>query len=143
MTPSDNVTPSVGGAANPFIGRTYDETMGLLLSARHYCATVQPGEPMPDRREARLNLSCEAMRLTARLAQVMAWLLAQRAVAAGEITAEEARDPRYRLDAHRICLADTTAEVREMSPKLAELMARSLTLFERVARLDAQLDRTH
>jgi hypothetical protein len=30
--------------------------------------------------------------------------------------------------------------VNELSPRLADLMARSLNLFERIARLDSQLD---
>ena len=69
-----------------FFGRTYDEAMGLLLEARNYVIaddmrrsdTTQPAD--------RLILCCEAMRLTARLTHVMAWLLAQKAVHAGEIT---------------------------------------------------------
>ncbi len=125
---------------SPFLCRAYDETMGLLLSARHYCAAVQPREAAPSDPNDRLHLNCEAMRLTTRLAQVMAWLLAQRAVAEGELSAEKARTPDYRLGAHEICLADTTAQVNELSPRLADLMARSLTLFERIARLDSQFD---
>jgi hypothetical protein len=42
------LTDTGGGALEriaPFFGRTYDETMSLLLSARHYVANVQPGEP--------------------------------------------------------------------------------------------------
>ncbi|MCM0022230.1 MAG: DUF1465 family protein [Tagaea sp.] len=143
MSPSEILAFGGRGGKNPFIGRAYEETLGLLMSARHYCASVQPGERLADERGQRLHLNCEAMRLTTRLAQVMAWLLAQRAVDSGEMTAEQARAPKYRLAAHEICLIDSTARVREMSPKLAELMARSLTLFERVARLDAQLDQVH
>jgi regulator of CtrA degradation len=67
-------------------------------------------------------------------------LLAQRAVAEGEITPDKARSPDYRLGAHDICLADTTAQVAELSPRLGDLMGRSLNLFERIARLDSQLD---
>jgi regulator of CtrA degradation len=136
MTTLSNAVPG----PSPFLGRAYDETMGLLLSARHYCAAVQPRETAPSDPQDRLHLNCEAMRLTTRLAQVMAWLLAQRAVAVGELSAEKARTPDYRLGAHDICLADTTARVNELSPRLADLMARSLNLFERIARLDSQFD---
>lgn len=132
-----------GGRPNPFIGRAYEETMGLLMSARHYCAAIQPGERLKDERNDRIQLSCEAMRLTTRLAQVMAWLLAQRAVDAGEMTVEQSRAPEYRLSAHDICLTDSTDRARALSPKLGDLMARSLELFERIARLDAEFDRVH
>lgn len=123
-----------------FFGRTYDDTMGLLLSARHYVANIQPGEFAGIEPGAQLYLNCEALRVTARLAQVMAWLLAQKAVAAGELTVEQAREEAYRLGAHTQCLAETDSVVAASSPKLAELLAQSRRLFERVARLDRQLD---
>ncbi len=132
--------PHAAPGLSPFLGRAYDETMGLLLSARHYCAAIQPREAAPSDPHDRLHLNCEAMRLTTRLAQVMAWLLAQRAVAEGELSPEKVRTPDYRLGAHEVCLADTTAQVSELSPRLADLMARSLSLFERIARLDSQFD---
>lgn len=138
MTLSD----SGGGALEriaPFFGRTYDETMSLLLSARHYVANIQPGESFQTDPDERLHMNCEAMRLTTRLAQVMAWLLAQKAVAAGELTREQVRDERFRLGAHDLCLADTDARVAKSSQKLGDLMGQSRRLFERVARLDSQL----
>ncbi len=128
-----------GDAVSPFFGRTFDETMSLLLSARHYVANVQPGEPFQADPDERLHMNCEAMRLTTRLAQVMAWLLAQKAVAAGEITREEVREERYRLGALQLCLTDTDARVAQSSAKLGDLMFQSRRLFERVARLDRQL----
>jgi regulator of CtrA degradation len=126
--------------AVPFFGRTYDETMELLLSARHYVASIQPGEFSQIEPGERLNLNCEALRLTTRLAQVMAWLLAQKAVAAGEITRAQAQSDAYRLGAHTLCLADTDARVAANSKKLGALMSQSRLLFERVARLDRQID---
>jgi regulator of CtrA degradation len=142
MAAGDIVAFGRGGKYS-LVGRAYDETMGLLMSARHYCAAVQPGESLRDERNDRIALNCEAMRLTTRLAQVMAWLLAQRAVDSGEMTAEQARAPKYRLAAHETCLIDSTERARALSPRLGELMARSLVLFERVARLDAEFDRAH
>lgn len=123
----------------PFFGGTYDETMRLLLSARHYVANIQPGEPFQADPGERLHMNCEAMRLTTRLAQVMAWLLAQKAVAAGELTRDEVRDERFRLGAHDLCLADTDERVARSSARLGDLMGQSRRLFERVARLDRQL----
>ena len=124
----------------PFFGRTFDDTMGLLLSARHYVANIQPGEFAHIEPGDQLYLNCEALRLTTQLAQVMAWLLAQKAVAAGELTPAQVRAEAYRLGAHAQCLADTDAQVAANSPKLAGLLAQSRRLFERVARLDRQLD---
>ena len=66
--------------------KTYDETLALLVTARDYMSYAVPVK-QPDVEPAqRLQVSCEAMRVTARLSHVMAWLLAQKAVQAGEIT---------------------------------------------------------
>ena len=44
MAPSEIVAfGGRSGGKNPFIGRAYEETLGLLMSARHYCSAVQPG----------------------------------------------------------------------------------------------------
>jgi regulator of CtrA degradation len=126
--------------AVPFVGRTYDETMELLLSARNYVANVQPAEPFQNDPNVRILMNCETLRLTTRLAQVMAWLLAQKAVAAGELTRAQARADIYRLGAHDVCLEDSDARVTASSAKLGALMVQSRRLFERVARLDRQLD---
>ena len=77
-----------------FFGRTYDETMTLLVEARNYVIAGELRHLPVTRPTDRLILCCETMRLTARLTHVMAWLLAQKAVHAGEITlAEAAAEP--------------------------------------------------
>ena len=73
-----------------FFGRTYDEALALLHEARNYVIASQLRHLHVTQPTDRLMLCCEAMRLTARLTHVMAWLLAQKAVHAGEITLAEA-----------------------------------------------------
>ena len=46
------------------------------------------------------------MRITTRLTQIMAWLLAQKAVHAGELTARQMASEEYRLDGQSVCLDD-------------------------------------
>src|SRR5687767_7960954 len=76
--------------------KTFDETLALLVTARDYMSYAVPVK-QPDLEPAqRLQVSCEAMRVTARLSHIMAWLLAQKAVQAGEITAGAAAEA-YRL----------------------------------------------
>ncbi len=72
--------------ATRFFGKTYDETMALLVASRDYLANAQPADTTGLKPIERLRVNCEAMRLTTRLTQVMAWLLAQRAVHEGELT---------------------------------------------------------
>ena len=65
-------------AHTEFFGRTYDEAMGLLLEARNYVIAAELRRQRVLQPTDRLILCCEAMRLTARLTHVMAWLLAQK-----------------------------------------------------------------
>jgi regulator of CtrA degradation len=119
--------------ATAFFGKTYGEAMDLLVEARDYLAHREPID-----REAlmpldRLRFCGETMRLTARLTQIMAWLLAQRAVHAGEISQEEALADHRALAEHELCM---DAPEAAMPRRLASLLERSQRLYVRVARLD-------
>ena len=123
--------------ATRFFGKTYDETMSLLLASRDYLAAAQPGDAIGLKPIDRLRVNCEAMRLTTRLTQIMAWLLAQRAVFAGEIGRAQAASDEFRLSADSVCMAegdDMAANVLPM--RLRELLEESRRLYVRVARLD-------
>ena len=75
----------------------YVEAMVLADEARSYF-DVQAEE---DREQleplARVGFACESLRVTTRLMHVIAWLLTQRAVAAGELTAAQAGEPDRRI----------------------------------------------
>jgi len=123
-----------------FFDATFQEALELTRQAREYLA-YQDGV---DRRDmdpqGRLLASCESMRMTARLTQVMAWLLVQKAVHAGEMTPEDAVSPELRLSGQEVC-AESDPRINELlQPGLLELLDRSRLLYERVARLDAMLD---
>ena len=117
--------------------RTYDEAFALLLEARSYAIDAggrrHGGDPA-----VRLAHSCESLRLTARLAQIVAWLLAQKAHQAGELSAEDLRRREYRLGGQRVCLDWRAADERPLPPPLRSLMRRSYDLYCRVHRLDSQ-----
>lgn len=83
---------------------------------------------------ARVSFSCESLKVTTRLMHVIAWLLTQRAVDAGELNVREALDPSRRLgDAP----ASETAALVGMPLGAQRLIAASCELHGRVARLDA------
>ena len=65
-----------------FFSRTYDEARDLLVGARDYMATTRNMQFALPTRE--LVHSVETLRLTARLTQIMAWLILQRALHAGD-----------------------------------------------------------
>jgi len=125
-----------GGASITFFDRTYEEAFDLLVEARDYLADRQWQDAEGLAPVTRLILSCETMRLTTRLVQVMAWLMVQRAVHAGEMRPEEADRPERRLGGHEICADQGPWDLSELPPRLRRLLDRSRTLYNRVARLD-------
>ncbi len=122
--------------ATRFFGKTYDETMSLLLASRDYLANAQPGDAVGLKPIDRLRVNCEAMRLTTRLTQIMAWLLTQRAVFEGEMTRGMAASEEYRLSADAVCMAESDAAAGVLPRRLTELLDQSRRLYIRVARLD-------
>ena len=123
-----------------FFDGPYREGLDLLEHARDYLA--HPGDVFADRRSMmQLVVSCETMRLTARLAQITAWLLMQRAVFAGEVPPTEACKPENRLGSPDVCGVPgpwRQAEV-PLPDRLQELLDRSLGLYQRIARLDEMM----
>jgi regulator of CtrA degradation len=81
----------------------------------------------------RVGFSCESLKVTTRLMHVIAWLLTQRAVEAGEISRRQARSPARRLgDA-----PETDEALLAKLPRAAiDLIDSSRDLYARVKRLD-------
>ncbi|HVJ54396.1 MAG TPA: DUF1465 family protein [Aliidongia sp.] len=128
-------------AGTAFFSRTYDEAMSLLLEARNYAAVGEFRHRRAMAPADRLLLCCETMRLTARLTHVMAWLLAQRAVHAGEITLEASADEPYVLGGQTTCLSESQGIEQVGDDWLNELLDRSKRLYQRVSRLDEMVRR--
>ncbi len=125
-----------------FFDATFQEALALTREAREYLA-YQDGLDRRDMdAQGRLLASCESMRMTARLTQVMAWLLVQKAVHAGEMTPEDATAPELRLSGQEVCAESDPRINDKLQPALLDLLDRSRLLYERVARLDAMLDET-
>ncbi len=124
-----------------YFDSTFDEAMALTREARDYLAHQKRADFDELSAAGRLVASCESMRMTARVTQVVAWLLVQKAVHAGELTREQAVTPEYRLAGHSICEAVQPVLDEPLPERLAQLLDSSLRLYQRVARLDAMLDR--
>jgi regulator of CtrA degradation len=121
--------------------KTLDETMALLVQTRDYMSYAVPSAKPALLPAERLQISCEAMRVTARLSHVMAWLLAQKAVQAGEISAAAAAAA-YRLSDDDMCLLEQDGESLTVLPEgLRDLLEKSRVLYIRVTRLDALIQR--
>lgn len=82
---------------------------------------------------ARVSFSYESLKVTTRLMHVIAWLLTQRAVDAGEMAPREALDESRRLGAAPM---SESAVVQSMPATAQTLILASIDLHRRVARLD-------
>jgi regulator of CtrA degradation len=123
-----------------FFGNTFDEAHQLVLEARHYLGERGQRDVSALGVEGTLAYSVESMRLTARLTQVMAWLMAMRAVHEGELSREEVLEKQWRLGGHDVCLGAPTLDVSELPNGLQDLLQRSEQLFVRISRLDEMSD---
>ena len=128
------------GTSVTFLSSTYDEALALTRSARDYLAHQGPSERAGLTPEGRLIACRESLRLTARLTQVMAWLLAQRAVEAGEIDRAEAARTRFRLAGQNVCAVSNPKAGELLPPRFNSLLEQSGALYGRIARLDSMLD---
>lgn len=119
-----------------FFERTYGEVFDLLVEARDYIACSQHDDRRHVTAGGQVRMILETTRLTARLTHVMAWLLARKAVHAGEITPAEAAHPPYVLEREAHLAGDDDPPDEILPPALESLMERSRRLYVRVARLD-------
>lgn len=115
----------------------YMEAMLLADEARSYFDEAGREEREQLSPMARVAYSCESLKVTTRLMHVIAWLLTQRAVHAGELSPVQALEPSRRLGDAPVTADDVAAG---LPPHARTLIATSADLYRRVARLDAAQD---
>jgi regulator of CtrA degradation len=112
----------------------YVEAMVLADEARSYFDTIGRDDRLSLDPIDRVGFSCESLKVTTRLMHVIAWLLTQRAVAAGELSRAQAGEAERRL-------GEAPQTDRDLFPRLpeaaAELVRASEELYDRVSRIDA------
>ncbi len=115
----------------------YVDAMLLADEARAYFDVVGRAERESLEALNRVTFSCESLKVTTRLMHIIAWLLTQRAVEAGELSPGDALSPSRRLGE----APQTDSLTLDAMPKQARsIIATSIELHRRVARLDASLD---
>lgn len=113
----------------------YVEAMVLADEARAYLESDAGTErELPDPFD-RVQFSCESLKVTTRLMQVIAWLLNQRAFARGEIDRAESRSEARRLgDA----APSDPVYTRRFPAEMRTIIAASESLYLRTQRLQEQ-----
>lgn len=132
-------TSSQAVLTQALIDPLYAEALGLADEARGYFSQAGQDDRLDLEPMERVLFSCESLKVTTRLMHVISWLMVGKAVAAGEMTPEEASVPERRLG-----FVEESNEVRE--PRLTQLpsqaralVRRSVDLYERVSRIEASL----
>jgi len=125
----------MGKAISP-LTRLYDESFALLVEARNYFAYGEGRNPPVQLQREQFLFNYHALRLTSRMTQVMAWMLAQRAVQAGEISDAQACGGLYSLGGEKICTEHNDVGEHNLPPSMQQLMSRTHSLYMRVWRLD-------
>ena len=123
---------------NVFIVNLYYETMRLLEDARDYHRHWERMDRAALPLEQGCAMSRECLSMTARLTSVMAWVMTQRAVHAGEISREEADSPDNRLLAQAIHTEPVRAPQNQLPRRLWRLLDSSYRLYCRVQRMESR-----
>ncbi|MEH6546157.1 MAG: DUF1465 family protein [Sneathiella sp.] len=129
----EETVPAIGTI---FFSSTYDEALALTREARSYLAG--PGQEAVQElsSDQSFGYATESLRMTTRLTEAMSWLFFQRAVQAGEITAEEAQAQDCHLQHADICLPEEIRDISSLPMGLVSLLIRSEDLYRRITRLD-------
>jgi regulator of CtrA degradation len=129
---SERLTSSVA------FGNLFREGMDLVEETAAYLDGVGRTEAKALERSVSLTYATESMRLTTRLMQMASWLLLHRAVKEGEMTLTQASREKTKV---KLTAADPgpTDTIDKLPQQLQDLIARSMSLQERVRRLDTTI----
>lgn len=152
IMPSDNpvLSPAISDAGrsraavvddfarSELFDRTFREGMELVEDTAAYLDGDGRRESRMLSRATALAYAGESMTLTTRLMQIASWLLVQRAVREGDMSALAACDVRYRLADRK---ASTEPTHPDLPIALVEYLVQADKLYDRVLHLDRRMYR--
>lgn len=129
-------------ASSEMFRKLFREGMDLVEETAAYLDG--PGRDDAKRlgRSGALGYAAESMSLTTRLMQAASWLLTQRAVGEDEMKPEDVAHEKYRLPELKTSAITWPAGDDPCPTRLQDLVERSLTLYERLQRMDDSLFKT-
>lgn len=117
--------------------RTFREGMSLVEDTANYLDGEGREMSKSLSRSGALSYAGASMRLTTQLMQIASWLLVLRAVREGDMSVQEASEPKYRIADREPQSADLLSG--ELPKKLLVLIDGSSQLYDRISRLDHDL----
>lgn len=123
---------------SPAFGVLFREGMDLVEETAAYLDGPGRTEAKALERSASLGYATESMRLTTRLMQLASWLLLHRAVKEGEMSLHQANREKTKV---KLTAADPGPNdmISKLPQRLQELITRSMTLQDKVRRLDTTI----
>lgn len=121
------------------IDKTFAEGIALTVEARNYIAFHEQADRRTLDLTGCLHVGYHHTRVSARLIQVMTWLLAMKAYLADEITRDQFVSPQFALAGGDECADPTGPELEDLPAGLRSLLERSHSLYMRVQRLDTMV----
>lgn len=118
------------------VDKTFAEGVALTVEARNYIAFHEQADRRTLDLQGCLHVGYHHTRVSARLIQIMTWLLAMKAYLADEITQEQLMSPQFALAGGSECLDPSGPELENLPAGLRGLLERSYHLYSRVQRLD-------
>ena len=131
--PSDTATADLAPA---HFDRLAEEAVALLTEAQHYFSHYIGGGKQHFDADAQIVITRENQRITARLAQVMAWVLAEKAFHSGEITLRHLTSGRYSPPNTSFMTDNCELSEKDFPDTLRILLDKTHGLYLRVLRLD-------
>lgn len=117
----------------------FREGMAMVEEAAGYLDGAGREESKTLRRAVAMAYASESMRLTTRLMQLASWLLLQRAVNEGEMTAAQAASEKHRVRLARQDVACPPELFDELPQRMRALTGKSMRLQARIVHLDQSL----
>lgn len=118
-----------------FLDRLYRETLDLLNDTRDFVTEDVPVESTPESQEDKIERILLVAGLTRQLTDAMAWLLAQKAVQAGEIDVEVAEAGAFQPDTGAVDAVLSAQSAARLPMRLRGLIDRGRRLHHQVIQL--------
>lgn len=133
---NSQVTAPAGGRF-AFLQRNYDETVKLLQQCSNYLEYQGKYERVTMSIEDRVLYTIATSHITVQLTSVLSWLMAWKAVEAGEISFEDLKRSRYKLQEVRPLSEEQMQMFSRLSQPIPNLMEASCNLYTRMHRLES------
>jgi regulator of CtrA degradation len=119
-----------------FIEISLKKAYQLLEETHHYIKWQAPLDIQRMSKDNILKMSCEAMRITVRITQIMAWLTLQKSILAGESTPEDVHSRNAPILQGKTCLEIASETDLLLPERLRELLKKSRLFYIQTMQLE-------